>query len=184
MKKYLYLLLFIPLMSIGQDFRKMSFGQSVKELKETYPTIEFTVENEMGTVILSHEDIVGALDTTVGYLFIDDKFSAGVYDFDRLNVFKSADDRYKDFKSVSNYLNNKYEMVENNTWHDDSYKDDPNEYGFALRLGHVDFSEDYSKDKTMIVHSIKKSEGLYSHNVFYFSPSMAEFFNAKNESDF
>ena len=62
----------------------------------------------------------------------------------------------KDFKSISNYLNNKYEMVENNTWHDDSYKDDPNEYGFALRLGHVDFSEDYSKDKTMIVHSIKK----------------------------
>ena len=59
-----------------------------------------------------------------------------------------------------------------------------NEYGFALRLGHVDFGEDYSKDKTMIVHSIKKSEGLYSHNVFYFSPSMAEFFNAKNESDF
>ena len=44
MKKLLLLLLFIPLMSFGQDFRKMSFGQSVKELKETYPTIEFTTD--------------------------------------------------------------------------------------------------------------------------------------------
>ena len=67
---------------------------------------------------------------------------------------------------------------------DDFYKDDPNEYGLALILGHVDFGEEYSKDKIIIVHSLKKSEGLYSHNVFYFSPSMAEFVNAKNESDF
>ena len=184
MKKLLFALLFIPLVSFGQDFRKMSFGQSVEELKETYPTIEFTVENEMGTVILSHEDYVGGIETTIAYIFLENKFSSGAYDFDRFNVFKSADDRYKDFKSISYNLNDKYEMVENNTWHDDSYKDDPNKYGFALRLGHVDFSENYSKDKTMIVHSIKKSEGKYSHNVFYFSPSMAEFVNAKNESDF
>ena len=184
MKKLLLLLLIIPLISFGQDFRKMSFGQSIEELKETYPTIEFTVEKEMGTFILSHEDIVGGLETTVGYIFLENKFSTGVYDFERLNVFKSADDRYKDFKNISNPLNNKYEMVENNTWHDDYYKDDPNEYGFALRLGNVDFGEEYSKEKIIIIHSLKKSEGLYSHNVFYFSPSMAEFVNAKNESDF
>ena len=184
MKNLLFALLFIPLMSIGQDFRKMSFGQSVEELKETYPTIEFTVENEMGVVILSHEDLVAGIETTVGYMFLENKFSTGVYQFDRLNTNKRASDRYIDYKSVSEALNNKYKMIESNTWHDDSYKDNPNQYDFALNLGDVDFGEVYTTDKVYLTHSVKKREGDYVHIVYYFSPSMEEFVNAKNESDF
>ena len=48
MKKLILVLLFIPLISFSQNFRKMSFGQSVKELKETYPETEFTFENASG----------------------------------------------------------------------------------------------------------------------------------------
>ena len=42
MKKLLLLLLFIPLVSFGQnDFRKMFFGESKEVLKEKYPdTVE------------------------------------------------------------------------------------------------------------------------------------------------
>ena len=183
MKKLLLLLLFIPLMSIGQDFRKMSFGQSVEELKETYPKIEFTVENLMETVILSHEDLVAGIETTVAYVFLENKFNSGFYLFDRTS-YKSADDRYKDFKKVSSLLNDKYEMKEDNTWHNDSYEDDPNRYEFALSLAHVDFGEKYSTDKITINHSVSKSEGEITHLVGYISSSMYEFANAKNESDF
>ena len=183
MKKYLLLLLFIPLMSFGQDFRKMSFGQSIEELKETNPNIEFTVENEMGAVILSHEDYVGGIETTIAYIFLENKFNSGFYFFDDTS-YKSATDRYKDFKKVSSLLNDKYEMKENNTWHNDSYKDDPNSYDHALSMGYVDFGEKYSTDKITINHSVSKSEGKITHLVGYISPSMFEFANAKNESDF
>mgnify|MGYP003684905669 CR=1 FL=1 len=70
MKKLVVILLFIPLISFSQDFRKMSFGQSTEELKETYPQYEFTVENEMGMITLSHDDLVGGVETTVYILHI------------------------------------------------------------------------------------------------------------------
>ena len=34
MKKLILLLLFIPLVSLGQDFRKMNFGDTKEQLKE------------------------------------------------------------------------------------------------------------------------------------------------------
>ena len=70
MRKLILLLLF-PAFLFAQDFRKMSFGQSIEELKETYPATEFVEENEMEMVILSHDDMVGGLETTVAYLFVD-----------------------------------------------------------------------------------------------------------------
>mgnify|MGYP001181823085 CR=1 FL=1 len=179
MRKLILLLLF-PAFLFAQDFRKMSFGQSIEELKETYPTIEFTVENEAGTLFLAHADLVAGLESTVAYAFVENKFSAGYYTF-RTDIFKSAEEITKDYKSVSSILNDKYEMVENNTWHDDSYKDDP-ETALYYRL--VDFSEQYVTDKVIIAHSLSKSGPFYTHMVGYFSPSMVEFVNAKNDSDF
>jgi hypothetical protein len=184
MKKRLLLLLFIPLISFSQDFRKMSFGQSVEELKETYPEYEFTVENEMGMAIFSHDDFVGGIETTVAYLFVDNSLMSGFYYFDRTNIFKDAEDRYKDYKNISEFLNGKYEMEENNTWHDDDYKDEPKNYGFAFGLGNVDFSESYATDKMLINHSLVKIDGMSTHVLGYLSPSFGELITAKNDSDF
>ena len=111
MKKLLLLLLFIPLMSFGQDFRKMSFGQSIKELKETYPEVEFTTEEQDGMVILSQDDFVGGIKTTVAYLFLDNSLMSGFYLFDDENYYKSSDDRYKDYVNISGYLNDKYKIM-------------------------------------------------------------------------
>ena len=170
-------------MSFGQDFRKMSFGQSIEELKENNPTIEFTVENEMGAVILSHEDYVGGIETTIAYIFLENKFNSGFYFFDDTS-YKSANDRYKDFKKVSSLLNDKYEMKENNTWHNDTYKDRPNYYDHSLTMGYVDFDERYTTDKLLIRHSVSKSDGLISHFLGYSSPSFSNLIDAENDSDF
>ena len=182
MRKLILLLLF-PAFLFAQDFRKMSFGQSIEELKETYPATEFVEENEMKIDILSHDDYVGGIKTTVAYLFVDNSLMAGVYSFDDKS-YKSGDDRYKDYKTISGILNDKYEMKENNTWKNDTYKDRPNFYDHALTMGYVDFAEKYSTDKITINHSVSKSEGKITHLVGYISPSMFEFANKKNESDF
>ena len=172
MKKLLLLLLFIPLMSFGQDFRKMSFGQSIEELKETYPATEFVEENEMEMVILSHDDMIGGIDTSVAYLFVDNLLVSGFYYFDRTS-FKSSDDRYKDYKNISEFLNGKYEMEETNTWHNDSYKNDPNRYSHAFAMGYVDFLESYENDRVFIRHSVESSDGRISHILGYSNPQFA-----------
>ena len=172
-----------PAFLFAQDFRKMSFGQSIEELKETYPATEFVEENEMEMVILSHDDMIGGIETSVAYLFVDNLLMSGFYYFDRTS-FKSSDDRYKDYKNISEFLNGKYEMEETNTWHNDSYKDSPNNYDHALGMGYVDFSESYTTDKVVIKHSVSRSEGIYTHILGYMSPSFRELMSVENESDF
>jgi hypothetical protein len=184
MKNLILLLLFIPLISFSQDFRKMSFGQSVEELKETYPEYVFITENDMGMNIFSHTDVVGGIEATVAYLFVDNKLSSGFYYFDRTNIFKSDDDRYKDFKSISLILNDKYEMQENNNWHDDAFKDDPTRNAFSLAMGYVDFSEMNSTDKVLINHTLLRTDGVYTHIVGYIAPSFGQLMEKKIDSDF
>ena len=182
MRKLILLLLF-PAFLFAQDFRKMSFGQSIEELKETYPATEFVEENEMEIDILSHDDTVGGIKTTVAYLFVDNSLMAGVYSFDNTS-YKRASDRYKDYKTISGLLNDKYEMEEDNTWHNDSYKDSPNSYDHALGMGYVDFDEKYTTDKLFIRHSVSRSEGVITHFLGYSSPLFSKLIDAENDSDF
>jgi len=179
----LLLLLLFPVFLFAQDFRKMSFGQSIEELKETYLATEFVEENEMKIDILSHDDYVGGIKTTVAYLCVDNSLMAGVHSFDDKS-YKSGDDRYKDYKTISGILNDKYEMKENNTWHNDNYKDRPNYYDHSLTMGYVDFDERYTTDKLLIRHSVSKSDGLISHFLGYSSPSFSNLIDAENDSDF
>ena len=66
MKKLLLLLLFIPLVSFGQnDFRKMFWGESQEVLKEKYPDLAFVPEKEAGIEILTHFDNVLGLPASV-----------------------------------------------------------------------------------------------------------------------
>ena len=179
----LLLFLLFPVFLFAQDFRKMSFGQSIEELKETYPATEFVEENAMEIDVFYHDDYVGGIKTTVAYLFVDNSLMAGGYSFDDKS-YKSGDDRYKDYKTISGILNDKYEMKENNTWHNDTYKDRPNYYDHSLTMGYVDFDERYTTDKLLIRHSVSKSDGLISHFLGYSSPSFSNLIDAENDSDF
>ena len=58
MKKLILLLLFIPLISFGQDFRKMDWGQTVENLKELYPEINFIMSKENEQEVYSHFELV------------------------------------------------------------------------------------------------------------------------------
>ena len=51
----LLLILLFPALLFSQDFRKMSFGQTTEELKETYPEADFTFEPE--NIVISEEHI-------------------------------------------------------------------------------------------------------------------------------
>ena len=161
MKKLLLLLLFIPLVSFGQnDFRKMFFGESKEVLKEKYPDLEFVSEIEAGIEILTHFDNVLGLPASVSYMFQDNKLMGGAYMFNPL-VYGDSDDRLKDFNSVSERLNDKYEMERNDTWYKDTWKDNPNYLGHAIGMGDVSLSELGVKgDNVGIAHTLTKDNHI------------------------
>mgnify|MGYP003116150264 CR=1 FL=1 len=173
------LLLFIPLVSFGQDFRKMSFGESVENLKEKYPNIKFDEEKNANIILLGHEDFVNGIKTDIGYIFRDNKFITGLYNFE-----SKGDDGLKNYKSVSEILNDKYEMEENNTWHNDTYKDSPNDHSHSLIMGYVDFAERYAGEDKMIAHTINRVNGELIHIAMYVTTEVANSLIQANEDDF
>ena len=80
-KVILLILLFIPLVSFGQDFRNMNFGDTKEQLKEVYPDVEFLVDSEEGMEMLYHEGNIAGINTQIGYIFFDNKLMTGAYVF-------------------------------------------------------------------------------------------------------
>lgn len=172
MKKLLFLLL-IPLVSFSQDFRKMNFGENVETLTEKYPDIEFDVVEEDNVQIVAHSGLVSGIETIITYIFEDKKFVSGLYLFDAESS-KIGDERLKDYKNVSEKLNEKYEMEEEHTWHKTSWKDSPNYHGHAFDMGDVDFLERYKSEDVVIVHSMENNNGTMLHLVNYSTREFAE----------
>ena len=161
MKKILYLLLFIPLISFGQnDFRKMFWGESKEVLKEKYPDVGFVTITESGIEMLSHFDNAVGLPASITYMFFENKLVGGVYKFHPMSFSRDDDDRLKDFKYVAERLDNKYELSREDVWHNDRWKDDPQMLAYCVELGDVDLIQNgFIDDKKVgIAHSLTKDE--------------------------
>ena len=110
MKNLLVVFLLIPLLCISQnDFRKMNWGDSINDLKEKYEDISFSKEKVNDFIVYSHSDYVGGKDATVVYTFTNDKLFVAGYVFS-YDSYKDSKERLKDFYSVSQRLNDKYNM--------------------------------------------------------------------------
>ncbi len=88
----------------------MSWGQSIEDLKKTYPEIQFQKDIDSGCDILRHfGDLIG-IKTQIVYVFLENKLIAGMYYLEPLNKYKSSVLRLKDYKSISSRLKDKYAM--------------------------------------------------------------------------
>ena len=86
--KKLLILLFTPLICLSQgDFRKMNWGDSVEDLKKTYPETTFEemegddweagyTEEEVDYLYHYGGNLIG-IDVTITYVFMENKLVAG-----------------------------------------------------------------------------------------------------------
>ena len=118
--KKLILLLFIPLLSFGQgDFRKMNWGDSVEDLKKTYPEVRLELkqksvfdprysEEEFDVDWYTHQGKIIGIDTEITYLFQDNKLIAGIYFLDPQKTGRYLiSERFIDFINISRELKDK-----------------------------------------------------------------------------
>ena len=180
MKKLLFLLVFIPLVSFGQtDFRKMSWGDSVEDLKKTYPEATFKEGSQEGFDILMQEGTLIGIEVFIVYVFSENELVAGMYNIHPIG-YKNSTDRLRDFGNISARLNDKYTMEREDDWVDTSYKDDPNSLDHAISMGDVVLVEIGEAGDTRIVHNLAKGE----HNVIYGSAKWTELMRHAQQDDF
>jgi len=128
------------------DFRGSRWGDSKSSVmeKENRPD-----ESNLPQLYLFSDNING-LSCKVAFIFVEDKLAMAKYLFDATHTNKN--DYITDYNSIVKLLSEKYGEPRWNShrWKNDLYKDDIQQYGFAVSLGHLDYSAGWFKEKTDI----------------------------------
>ena len=182
MKKLLLLLLFIPLVSFGQDFRKMDWGQTVENLKELYPEINFIMSKENEQEVYSHFELVLDIESKVSYFFDKNQLLSGRYIF--FSTVGAAKRAIKNFNLISERLNEKYKMNREIVWNidEDLQKRLTGDLTWMLTLNYKTLSEMYISSEINIEHSLEilppqGSDKYASHYLKSWSAAIGEEFN-------
>lgn len=161
----------------------MNWGESSSDLFEKYPNISFEKEISQDITLLGHDGVVGGIDTSIVYGFIEDKLFTGMYVFSSESN-KSTKEKLSDFYSVSQTLNAKYSMERADEWLVTTWKDDLNNLYHAVAMGDVQVVEMGNTDKTVIRHVLGEEDNTIQHKLVYFSIEMLESIQEKLNDDF
>ena len=99
---------------------------------------------------LLYKTNLDGLDFQLGYEFVDNKLFRAIYFLESEHTNKNA--YINDFKSFKDILKEKYgEPIRDDViWKRNLYKDDPDDWGFAVSLGHLAFKTDWQTPRTDI----------------------------------
>ena len=127
-------------------FRKSEWGASKAQVKND-ENLKLLQEDDN---ILAYQSTVLGLDALIGYIFTDNKLTRGKYIFQEKHSNKS--DFISDYESLKRILTKKYgEPNEDKTiWKNDLYKDDYEDWGTAISIGHLLYYATWETEKSEI----------------------------------
>lgn len=128
------------------DFRVAKWGDSKKVIMEKEGKTNLSPIEDL----YLFNDIVAGISCEVAYIFTNDKLAMTKYLFNPTHSNKN--DYIKDFRQLVNLMTEKYGNPDYNAteWRNSLYKDDPDEYGFAVSLGHLTYSAGWLGETTKI----------------------------------
>ena len=132
------------------DFRVAKWGDS----KETIMTMEGKADKALINNLYLFDDYVAGMNCDVAYIFTDNKLSMAKYIFKMEHTNKN--DYIKDFNKLISLMSEKYGDPNWNApeWKNSLYKDNYEDYGFAISLGHLTYSAGWLNDKDDITVSL------------------------------
>ncbi|UAM96827.1 hypothetical protein K8354_10850 [Polaribacter litorisediminis] len=153
----------------NSDFRIANWGDS----KESIMLKEGKADKAGIDKAYMFEDYVASLDCKVLYIFSNNKLSMSKYIFNIIHTNKN--DYIEDFKKLVSIVSEKYGKPSYNVteWKNSLFKDDIEQYGFAVSLGHLLYNAGWSNDKTGI------TVALYGEN--YKTTLLVQFVSKKYE---
>ena len=115
------------------DFRKTNWGMNKEQVKKTEKG-KIVEEDEN---ILTYQGNVAGLDCFVVYIFAEGKLVRAKYVFTETHSNKN--DYILDYNKLKEILIKKYgkPIEDSQLWRNDLYKDDYQNWGFAVSLGHL-----------------------------------------------
>ena len=133
-------------MSLAQtDFRNVNWGMSKEQVRK-HESAEFIGDENK----IMYNTIVNGFDCYLFYYFLDDnKLNDASYVFKQKHT--NNNDFIDDYKSLKSILSTKYgEGSEDIDWKNDLFKNNFEDYGTAISIGHLKYSSTWKNEKTII----------------------------------
>lgn len=149
----------------AQDFRDSKWGDSKSDVKSKEPS-DWVIDD--GNTLIK-EVTIGGFDALAGFYFFGDTFYMGTY---VLTVpHTNLNDHISDFKQIDLILQDKYGKKASvaREWKDDLYKDEEQQHGFAVSLGHYRMSDAWINGNTGIIHTLEGDNYEIKHKIGYMS---------------
>lgn len=127
-------------------FRKAKWGLTKKQVKSTEKgKIERDDER-----ILAYDGKISGIDCYIVYIFAYDKLVRARYVF--YPTHSNKNDYISDYSTIKTSLIEKYGTPKSDDkyWRNDLYRNDYNDWGFAVSLGHLSYLADWDLETTEI----------------------------------
>lgn len=167
----------------GFDFRKTRWGMSVAEVKASEGNILIADgPKDIYDNILVYKGMIARLPTLINYFFISGQLVQASY---ALNVKHSNENLYiEDFNNIKNVLISKYgHPIEDSViWKDDTYKNDPEDYGFAISVGDLALQNMWKTSSTEIYLTLRGDNYHINIAIPYMSTRLKSLIESKEKS--
>jgi hypothetical protein len=132
--------------STTYNFRKTRWGMTRNEVKASESN---KLEKESDDVLVFSGKVAGK-DALIVYRFAGNKLALGRYVF--MLEHTNKNDYIVDFKNVQQTLKEKYgaPLKDEVTWLNNLYRNDPQDYGTAISIGHLMYMSNWSAEGTEI----------------------------------
>ena len=147
----------------GSAFRGTQWGMSKKDVR-SIETADFSQEEPDQ---LFYNSKVAGLDCSIDYEFYHDSLWSAGYFFNETHT--NQNDYIDDYNNIKEILLEKYgePLAEEITWRNDLYKDDPQQQGFAISLGHLIYTSSWLFGDTFIYTFLGGENYKIQHGVSY-----------------
>jgi hypothetical protein len=156
----------------GVDFRSTSWGmtkaQVIQAEKLSSNDIKYQGDSQIGV-----EYTVSGYECRTYYVFAAGKLVRAIYDF-QIKHANDTDFVTTDFPKIKGILSAKYgdPSIDTKNWKNDLYKDDPQHWGTAVGMGHLEFYSQWKTSTTTITEFLKGDNFDVTFGVEYASISL------------
>jgi len=150
------------------DFRKTTWGMNKIQVKKTEKSKILMEDKDM----LVYGGNVSGLDCIIIYTFIEGKLVRGSYTFTKTHTNKN--DYISDYNDLKETLIKKYgkPIKDTHIWKNDLFRNDYQQWGFAISLGHLVYKATWEKSNTNILLILCGDNYEITHTLFYYSKEL------------
>ena len=152
------------------DFRQAKWGDSISQVKATEEG-----EPQQQDNFLMYEDNVANLNATAFYVFAYDKLVRAGYIFQESH--SNRNQYINDYSNIKNVLKETYgspKKDDKKIWSKSLYKNDREDWGLAISIGHLTIYSSWENEDTDILLSLLGDNYKINHKVEYTSKRHSE----------